>query len=160
MRAIGINHVSIVAKDLAESSRFYRDVFGLEPLPSPNFGHPVHWFKLGDAQLHLFQRSIDAPGYHHVGLNVDNFESVYAEAERRGIFDTETFGHHLMELPNNVVQLYIRDPSHNLLEINWPDARTLPLSIAQHLRRLVDRYPQSEENMSASLFAGSGSSHS
>ncbi len=160
MGATGINHVSIVAKDLAESTRFYQDVFGLEPLPSPNFGHPVHWFKLGEAQLHLFQRSTDAPMYGHLGLNVGNFESVYAEAERRGIFDTETFGHHLMELPNNVVQLYIRDPSGNLLEIDWPDARTLPPRIAKQLRRLVDRFPQSEENMSANLFAGSGSSHS
>jgi catechol 2,3-dioxygenase-like lactoylglutathione lyase family enzyme len=160
MRATSINHVSVSARDLDESTRFYREVFDLEPQPSPNFGFPVRWFTLGDGQLHLFQRPDDAPLHHHVGLNVDNFEAVYREAEARGIFDTTTFGHHLMELPNNVVQLYIRDPSGNLLEINWPDARSLPPAIAQPLRRLADRYPQSAENMEASLFAGAGGERS
>ena len=40
---------------MEESLRFYTEVFGMERLPSPDFGHSVEWLRLGDQQLHLFQ---------------------------------------------------------------------------------------------------------
>jgi catechol 2,3-dioxygenase-like lactoylglutathione lyase family enzyme len=55
MRAVELNHVSIHAKDLSESVRFYSEVLGLETIPTPNFGYPVQWLRLGDRQLHIFQ---------------------------------------------------------------------------------------------------------
>ena len=42
-----INHVSVNAKDLAVSVNFYVDVFGAEPLATPNFGLPVQWLEMG-----------------------------------------------------------------------------------------------------------------
>ncbi len=42
-----INHVSVNAKDLAVSVDFYVDVFGAEPLATPNFGLPVQWLEMG-----------------------------------------------------------------------------------------------------------------
>jgi catechol 2,3-dioxygenase-like lactoylglutathione lyase family enzyme len=152
MTASGINHVSVVARDLEQSVAFYRDVFGLEPIPAPNFGHPVQWLRLGDQQLHLFERPSDAPVYNHLGINVPNFEEVYRKAESLGIFDTDTFGHHIYELPNHDVQMYLRDPSGNLVEVDWPDIRSLDKSVAEEAKRLSERYPQSESNKSASLF--------
>ena len=66
MRATGFNHVSVSARDLEESARFYEELFGLERLPTPTFGNPVVWFRLGDGQLHLFQRgAAEAPQFHH-----------------------------------------------------------------------------------------------
>ena len=41
-----INHVSVNAKDLAASVDFYVDVFGAEPVATPNFGLPVQWLRL------------------------------------------------------------------------------------------------------------------
>lgn len=41
----GFTHVSVHAHDLEESARFYRDLFGMEELPSPDFPSPVHWLK-------------------------------------------------------------------------------------------------------------------
>lgn len=157
MQATGFNHVSVATQDMAESVRFYRELFGLEPIPAPNFGIPVQWFQLGTSQLHIFERPADVPIYHHFGLNVVDFEAVYFEAEKRGIFDTTTFGHHLFELPNDVVQLYLRDPSGNLIEVNWPDARSLDPSIQAELKKMADRFPQSDVNLQASLYSSSAS---
>ena len=156
MHATGVNHVSIVAKDLEESVRFYREMFALEPVPTPNFGFPVRWLQLGTSQLHLFERPDGPPMYHHLGITVDDFEAVYRRARDRGIFDTTTFGHHFYELPNNVAQLYLRDPSGNLLEVDWPDVDSLDESIVRDLKRLADRFPQSEMNLTATLFTGAG----
>ena len=56
MRATGFNHVSIHAIDLEESVRFYTEVFGMERIPTYTFAFPVQYLRLGDLQLHLFQR--------------------------------------------------------------------------------------------------------
>ena len=34
--------------------RFYEELFGMERLPTPNFGLKIRWLGLGDQQLHLF----------------------------------------------------------------------------------------------------------
>ncbi len=40
VRATGINHVSISALDLEESTRFYEELFGMERIPTPIFATP------------------------------------------------------------------------------------------------------------------------
>lgn len=133
-----LNHVSVVATDLDESAAFYADLFDAEPVPAPNFEVPVRWLSFGTHQLHLFQRDVDAPTYHHFGLTVDDFESVYRTAVDRDLLgdfaDDSITG--LYELPDGAVQLYLRDPDQNLVEVNWPDAATLPAEIRE---RIVDR---------------------
>ncbi len=54
-----INHVSVNARDLAASVDFYADVFGAEPVATPNFGLPVQWLRIGESQLHLFEVDVD-----------------------------------------------------------------------------------------------------
>src|SRR5579875_2973629 len=146
-----LNHVSIVAQNLDDSVAFYQDMFGLERLPNPNFGHPVAWLRLGEFQLHLFERSDQPPLRHHVGLAVDNFEEIYQRARDAGRLDA-TFGHHLVELPNGAAQLYLRDPAGNLLEIDTPDVCALSPTIRADMMRLADTQPQSESNLRATLF--------
>src|SRR5260370_23112343 len=81
MAAISINHVSIHATDLDESTAFYEQLLGLERIATPTFALPVQWLRLGRQQLHLFVRSdVAAPQFHHVGLNVNHFEAVYWRA--------------------------------------------------------------------------------
>ncbi len=77
MRATRINHVSIHVVDMEESLRFYTEVFGMERVPSPSFSHRVEWLRLGDQQLHLFERQTPAPEYHHFGLDVDDLVAAY-----------------------------------------------------------------------------------
>lgn len=150
--AARLNHVSIVVRDMEESVRFYAEVFGMEPLPTPNFGFPVQWLRVGDLQLHLFKRDVPAPQYHHFAITVDDFHAVYLKAKALGIFDSTRFRHHLYELPGGCVQLYLRDPAGNLVEVDWPDVAALDRSIVTDLRRLADVYSQGEENLRATLF--------
>jgi catechol 2,3-dioxygenase-like lactoylglutathione lyase family enzyme len=157
MPATNLNHVSLCALRLEESVRFYEDVFGMERIPTPNFGFPVQWLGVGPLQLHLFERPGGAPQYHHVAFSVDDFEAVYSRAAELGIHDRTTFGHHLYELPGNNAQMYLRDPSGNLVEVDWPDFRTLSPEIRAEMRRLADRDPQDEENLRATLFLPAGS---
>jgi catechol 2,3-dioxygenase-like lactoylglutathione lyase family enzyme len=154
MRATALNHVSVPALDLEESVRFYEDVLGVEEIPAPNFGFPVRWFRLGDLQLHLFQ--VSEPPSHtnqHFGIEVDDFEEAFRRFDALGLFEDETFFAWLRELEDGTVQMYVRDPSDNLIEIDHPDASSLDRAVfGERLRRLDADFPQSEENKRATLF--------
>jgi catechol 2,3-dioxygenase-like lactoylglutathione lyase family enzyme len=152
MPATNLNHVSIGVRQMDESVRFYTELFGLEKIPTPNFGFPVQWLRVGDLQLHLFKRDVPSSQYHHFGLTVDDFTTVYRKAKALGVCDGTTFGHHLYELPGGGVQLYLRDPAGNLVEVDWPDVTTLDRLIVADLKRLADVRPQAAENLRATLF--------
>ena len=146
------NHVSVNALNLQESTDFYIDLLGAEPIATPNFGLPVQWLALGRTQLHLFERDVTAPSHHHLGITVDDLEPVYRAAERRGAFDDDAFGNHLVELPGDVVQLYVRDPAGNLVELDHHGVERLAPDLRAKLRGLWDLHPQSEENLRGRLF--------
>ena len=156
MPATGLNHVSVSASDLEESIDFYRELFGVEPIATPNFGFPVQWLRLGPNQLHIFKRPGSAPTYHHVALTVDDFEEVYEKARQRDSFDGTTFGHHLYELPGDVAQLYLRDPGGNLVEVDAPGATRLAAGIRREMKALAEVRPQNAENLRATLFHDAG----
>jgi len=152
MRATGLNHVSVHARDLEESVRFYTEFFGMEKIPTYNFGFPVQYLRLGDLQLHLFERETEAPDFHHLGINVDDFEAAYLKAKELGIQDDSAFFSHIYELPDGSVQMYIRDPAGNLVEINWPDASTIDRSVVTEMKKLDDDVPQTGGALRATLF--------
>lgn len=147
-----INHVSVNALDLQESVDFYVELLGAEPLTTPNFGIPVQWLALGRTQLHLFERELTPTSHHHFGITVDDLEPVYRAADRRGVFDDIAFKNRLVELPGDVVQLYVRDPAGNLVEIDSPGKDRLPEDMRAQLKHLWDFNPHSEEQMRARLF--------
>jgi catechol 2,3-dioxygenase-like lactoylglutathione lyase family enzyme len=153
VRATGINHVSIAAADLEESTRFYEQVFGMERIPTPTFEAPVQWLRVGNLQLHLFQHDGPAPARHHLGITIDDFDAAYEAVKARA---SDTWGWQLVELPSRQVQLYFRDPSDNLIELNWPDADTLDRSRYPELRRIADHIPQREDAEDAVLYLGVG----
>jgi catechol 2,3-dioxygenase-like lactoylglutathione lyase family enzyme len=148
---MGINHVTVLTRDLDDSERFYAELLGADRLVSPNFGMPVRWLRVGDSQIHLLQAGGGGGGIGHFGITVDDFPSVYARAKALGALDPAVNGHFLWELPGDVVQLYVRDPSGNLVEVNARDASLLPGSLRDDLRALADIQPQSEENLRARL---------
>lgn len=136
MPATRINHVSVSAKSVEESVRFYTEIFGMEPVATPDFGFPVQWLKLGDVQLHVFEHMHMAPMSHHVALEVDDFPRVLREVRDRGIEDRETFGHWLYRLPDGAAQLYLRDPGGNLIEVDQPGADDLDPELVAEMRPL------------------------
>lgn len=153
MSAYEINHVSVLATDLEESVAFYRDVFGMERVPSPNFEAPVEWLQCGDQQLHLFERDVEPPAYHHFGMTVEDFASVYETAVDRGLFagwDDESSAS-VYRLPDGSAQMYLQDPSGNLIEVNHPDAERLPSSVREDMTDRSELQPQTGEAARATL---------
>ena len=150
--SLRINHVSINALDLQESVDFYIDLLGAEPIATPNFGIPVQWLALGSTQLHLFERDLTPTSHHHFGITVDDLEPVYRAAERRDAFDDVAFKNRLVELPGDIVQLYLRDPAGNLIEIDADGVDRLPDDMRAVLKQLWDFHPHTDEQLSARLF--------
>jgi lactoylglutathione lyase len=152
--ATGFNHVSIRARELERSVQFYEDVFGMERIPTYDFDAPTQYLRVGELQLHVFERGDPeqpAPLHQHLALDVDDFEGVFERALALGILD-DTFGDPIVELPDGSVQLYLRDPAGNLIEVNWPDVATLDHSVVSPIKRHVERIEQSEEGLRASLY--------
>ena len=150
-----INHVSVNARNLSESVEFYVELLEAELIATPNFGLPVQWLALGETQLHLFERALQPTSHHHFGVTVDDLERAYRVADRRGAFDHTSFGNHLVLLPGDVVQLYLRDPAGNLLELDQAGAERLPDDMRAQLKRIGDFHPQDEENARGRLFVPS-----
>ena len=152
MAATGINHVSVVTRDLDESERFYNEIFEAERIASPNFGIPVRWLRIGFVQLHLVRAPASGDtGLAHFGVTVDDLAPVYETARALDALDPAVNAHHLWELPDGTIQLYLRDPSGNLVEVNAPDASTLSDEMREDVRVLRDLLPQSHDNLRARL---------
>jgi catechol 2,3-dioxygenase-like lactoylglutathione lyase family enzyme len=139
MRTIGFTHVSVHAHELDESARFYKEFFGMEEIPAPDFPFPVRWLRVGELQLHLFQSDAPAPSGHHFGLDVDDFEAVYEKAQTLGAVDDSDYFSKVYELPCGAVQLYLRDPAGNMVEVNWPDVSTLDRSVVGEIQKIEAR---------------------
>jgi hypothetical protein len=107
---------------------------------------------LGNTQLHLFERDVRPTSHHHFAVTVDDREPPFRAAERRDAFDRTAFGNHLVELPGDVVQLYVRDPAGNLVEIDASGAARLPADLRVQLKGLWELRPQTDGNMGARLF--------
>jgi lactoylglutathione lyase len=138
MKATGFTHTSVHAHDLDESVRFYEEVFGMEKIPAPDFPFPVRWLRVDDLQLHLFLSEDPAPQGHHFGIDVNDFETVYKKVAELGVREKGGYFSKLYELPDGTVQMYLRDPAGNMVEVNWPDVTTLDRSVVTEEIEKVD----------------------
>lgn len=152
-----INHASILAEDLDESTQFYEDLLGMEAVPTPNFpGREVRWLQCEDLQLHLFDREIDPAPFYHVGFHVSDFEAVYEAAKESdlvGEIDEADEPQTLYELPDGSVQMYLHDPAGNLIEMNHHDVTELPQYIQDQVVRRADQVPQEGPASEARLYS-------
>ena len=154
-RATRFNHVSIPCRHLDESERFYREVFGLERLPSFDFRFPVRYLGVGEQQLHLMQLPEEEPlPNQHFAFDVDDFEEAFVRLRDLGALDPRGRAHPVWELPDGSVQLYARDPAGNLLEVDWPDVTTVDRDVVGEIPRRADDVEQSEHALRATLYHG------
>jgi catechol 2,3-dioxygenase-like lactoylglutathione lyase family enzyme len=153
MNATRINHVSVRAIDITASVRFYTELLGARPIATPNFGGTLAWMQLGDSQIHIFERGEGWDRDAHFAVEVDDFEAVYRKAEAMGAFDTKgNWGHHIFSLASGVVQLYVRDPANNLIEIVFHSIDALPADLVTVVESRAAKYPQTEESARATFF--------
>lgn len=136
MRATGFTHVSIGARDLEESVRFYEDFFGMEEVPAPDFTGHVRWPRVGDLKLHPFQDEGSTPVGHHFALGVDDFGAAFRKTRETGARVEGGNYSTVRELPDGAVQMYLRDPAGNLVEVNWRNANTLDRGLIGEIQKI------------------------
>ena len=115
-------------------------------VPAPDFEHPVVWLEVGDQQLHLFHPR-------HARRRSSTTSASTSTTSRRptpsplerGLFDRDAWSPNVRVLNDGAVQMYLRDPAGNLVEVNWPDASTLDRSVVTAMRSIADERPQSDE---------------
>lgn len=113
-----INHVTLIVNNLEETASFYEHEMGLEPIAAFVFDYPTAFFKITeDQQLHLteWEDAISFRG--HIAVQVDDFNSIFWRAKELGIIDVEPWGK-VRRLPDGAMQMFIRDPSGNLVEVS------------------------------------------
>jgi len=115
-----INHVTLVVNELESAAEFYEQELGLESIAAFVFDYPTAFFKINDTQqLHLTEWE-DAQSFRgHVCLIVDDFNSLFWRAKELNIVDTAPWGK-VRQLPDGAMQMFLRDPSGNLVEISSP----------------------------------------
>jgi catechol 2,3-dioxygenase-like lactoylglutathione lyase family enzyme len=115
-----IHHVTVIVNNLEEACSFYEEVLGLEPLPTINLDFPAQFYKVGERQqLHVTEWD-DVGGRSfrgHVCFQIDDFMTVFKRAKALSAIDTAPWGKTRM-LPDGAMQMFLRDPSGNLLEIS------------------------------------------
>lgn len=113
-----IQHVNLMVDDLAAADAFYGEVLGLEQTPAPELGFPAHFFKINESQeLHINELEDVRPERAHFCLRVENFSALFSRAHELNIIETDTWGK-VRRLPTGVMQMFVRDPAGNLIELS------------------------------------------
>jgi len=117
-KALKINHVALVVKDLEAACIFYEKELGLEPLPAFLFDYPTAFFKFNDQQqLHLTEWE-DAHSFRgHICVQVDDINALFFRMKVLRIIDIQPWGK-VRRLPDGAIQMFVRDPSGNLVELS------------------------------------------
>ncbi len=128
MRLVDINHVAIRTMDLDKTNKFYTEVLGMKLAKRPPFDFPGSWLSIGHTMIHVMAgtAAYDLEGkFRPMGGTVDHI-SISAEG-----FDdyAKRFTDHGLEwrefaVPEaDIVQLFVRDPSGILIELNFTASR-------------------------------------
>ena len=113
-----INHVTLIVDQLEKAAAFYENELDLEVLPAFVFDYPTAFFKINEEQqLHLSEWE-DAQSFRgHLCVQVDDFNSIFYRMKKLGVIDIEPWGK-VRQLPDGAMQVFVRDPSNNLVEIS------------------------------------------
>ncbi|MGF6847072.1 lactoylglutathione lyase [Chitinophaga sp. W3I9] len=117
-KALKINHVTLIVDNLEKAGHFYQHELGLEPLAAFRFDYPVMFFKFNDEQqLHISEWEDKTSFRGHVCLQVDDFSSLFFRMKALNIIDVHPWGK-VRKLPDGAMQMFVRDPAGNLVEIS------------------------------------------
>ncbi|MEM7263166.1 MAG: VOC family protein [Planctomycetota bacterium] len=119
-RMLRINHIALVVDNLEQACRFYEEEFQLEALPGYKFDYPAQFYRINDEQqLHLTEWD-DQPSFRgHACIQVDDFAACFRRMKARRAIDLKPWGK-VRKLPDGTYQMFVRDPSGNLIEISAP----------------------------------------
>lgn len=131
MKVKNINHVTLIVDNLEKSRDFYTNVLGLEELPAFKFDYPVQFYKINDRQqLHLTEWK-DAVSFRgHLCIEIDDFNEAFRKFKNLGVIDTQPWGK-VRRIAGDAMQMFIRDPAGNLIEVSHPNASTVDQEILE-----------------------------
>ncbi len=117
-KAVKINHVALVVSNLEEACEFYEHELGLEPIPAFLFDYPTAFFKFNEEQqLHLTEWEDTYSFRGHLCITVDDINTIFYRMKELGVIDIKPWGK-VRQLPDGAIQMFVRDPSGNLVEIS------------------------------------------
>jgi catechol 2,3-dioxygenase-like lactoylglutathione lyase family enzyme/uncharacterized protein YunC (DUF1805 family) len=132
LRVKGIDHVTLVVKDLERSRQFYVEVLGLREVPRPAFSFAGSWFQAGKTQIHLILEFADSgpagnpvPEHlrssrsHHVAFEVD--DAAAAAGRLRKLRVPVVSGP--KPRPDGYMQVFVTDPDGHVVELCSPPAK-------------------------------------
>lgn len=115
----GLDHVTLLAGDLARSIAFYEGVLGLVSGQRPPFGFPGAWLYVGDRPVvHLVGGRAGGTGtgaVDHIAFRAVGLSATKSRLAGLGVpFDERT-------VPGQgLVQLFVHDPDGVRIELNFP----------------------------------------
>ena len=113
-----IQHVNLMVDDLARAVEFYGTALGLTAVPTPAMDFPAQFFRINDLQeIHLNQLQDLRPERAHFCLRVDDFTGQFRRRKALGASEITTWGK-VRRLPSGVMQMFVRDPAGNLIELS------------------------------------------
>ena len=117
MTETNIQHVNLSVDDLGAAVAFYTDVIGLGLAATPALSFPAQFIAINDYQeIHINEVPDAPPERAHFCLRVADFNGVFRRAQAAGVIDTVTNGP-ARRLSSGTIQMFVRDPSNNLVEI-------------------------------------------
>ena len=129
VRVRQIDHVTLVARDLAASRRFYVERLGMDDVPRPAFDFAGLWLRAGETLVHLILESdrsgpagVNEDGRakttrgHHLAFAVDDAAVAAAELEAAGV----PFLTRPKLRPDGAVQTFVLDPDGHVIELTSP----------------------------------------
>lgn len=126
IQVLGLDHVTLVVKDLGKSRRFYVEVLGMREVPRPAFSFDGLWFQAGQTQIHLileFSGSGPAGNLvpaekrssrtHHFAFQVADAEKVIPmlESLRVPVLSGPK------PRPDGWIQVFVTDPDGHVVEL-------------------------------------------
>ena len=126
-KMLRINHVTLIVNNLEKACAFYEKEFGLEALPAFKFDYPAQFYRINEhQQLHLTEWEDVFSFRGHVCVQVDDFNAVFYSMKKQNAIDIRPWGK-VRKLPDGAMQMFVRDPSGNLVEVSSaPDSSIDP----------------------------------
>jgi len=124
MKVEGMNHFTILAKDLEATRRFYTEILGLSEGYRPPFGFPGIWFYAGNrAILHVIGRASlpDPKGgvFDHMAYSAKGLAPTLAKLKAKGI-DYQL----VKQAGSGVWQIFFHDPNGAKIELDFIPAES------------------------------------
>ena len=134
-----IQHVNVNVDDLDAAIPFYRDVLGLSLDDTPDQGFRCQFFRIGSTpqQIHMNEMRDERQFRGHFCLVVPDFMGVFKRAKACNAIDLKAWGK-VRQLPNGKMQMFVRDPSGNLIEIASTSRENIDLAAFQDEMNLVE----------------------